>query len=358
MKRPLHLTSRTCATRFSSSQVHKFRKLLSSIDIYMATYTEQHFEDDDFKVKKFEICGQDFITDLCGCVDVITPAISYLVDLQGVQVPVWKAAVWFSKVNADMKDLGTLLIDDPPTNCVNLKSNIDDIKEFKFNGHELVEGWLVVETEVHHARDKERSEIITWKMRQLNDVQDDLRRLAKDLASSLESRHAKCLSSLQHTLTCIDIDSLINLLIGQRNTCGYPSLKREDDFVENGKKEFKKFYTYACSLNHVKELAENHFTQLKLRPVYSDEVLTKLKNTLKIILWTPQYMRTLSRWFSFLTVGDKGKVISSNLHIKCTIDLVNIITILLANLIHQIVMHILDINLQKYKFYFIAGRRE
>ena len=69
-------------------------------------------------------------------------------------------------------------------------------------------------------------------------------------------------------------------------------------------------------------------------------------------------MRTLSRWFSFLTVGDKGKVISSNLHIKCTIDLVNIITILLANLIHQIIMHILDIHLQKYKFHFIAGRRE
>ena len=108
------------------------------------------------------------------------------------------------------------------------------------------------------------------------------------------------------SLTCMDMDSLINLLIGQRNTCGYPSLKREDDFVESGKEEFKKFYTYVCSLNHVKELTENHFTQLKLRPVYSDEVLTKLKNTLKIILWTPQYMRTLSRWFSFLTVGDKG----------------------------------------------------
>ena len=98
-------------------------------------------------------------------------------------------------------------------------------------------------------------------MRQLDDVQDDLRRLATDLASSLECHHAKCLSSLQHTLTCMDIDSLINLLIGKRNTCGYPSLTCEDDFVENGKQEFKKFYTYVCSLSHVKELAENHFTQ-------------------------------------------------------------------------------------------------
>ena len=44
MKKPLHLTSRTCATRFLSSQVHEFRKLLLSIDIYMATYTKQHLE--------------------------------------------------------------------------------------------------------------------------------------------------------------------------------------------------------------------------------------------------------------------------------------------------------------------------
>ncbi len=70
MQRPLHLTSRTCATRFSTSQVHEFQKLLSSIHIYMATYTEQYLKDEDFEVKKFEvkkfeICGQDFVADLC-----------------------------------------------------------------------------------------------------------------------------------------------------------------------------------------------------------------------------------------------------------------------------------------------------
>ena len=162
--------------------------------------------DEDFEVKRFETCGQDFIADLCGCVDVITPVINYLVDLQGVQVPVWKVAAWFQKENGDTKDLSTLSIDDPPTNYINLKFDIHDIKEFKFNGHELVDGWLVVE------RIMERSEIVTWKMRQLV---NDLQRLDMDLASSLERRHAKCLSSLQHTLTCMEIDSLINLLIGK-----------------------------------------------------------------------------------------------------------------------------------------------
>lgn len=275
----------------------------------MATYNEQRLNDEDFEVRKFEICGQDFIADLCGCVDIITPVVAYLVDLQSVHVPVWKAAVWFPKVVADVKELCNLSIDNPPDHCINLKSNIGDIKEFHFNDHELVEGWLVIETDVQQATaDKERSEVVTWKMRQLKDVEEDLQQLAKDLSSSLELRHAKCLSTLQHTLSCIDIDSLIELLVGERKSSGYPSLSREDEFVECGRDDFKKFYTYICSLNHVRELAENHFTELKLRPVYCDEVLAKLKNVLKVVMWTPRHVHILSGWLTCVTVGAKGQV--------------------------------------------------
>ena len=94
----------------------------------------------------------------------------------------------------------------------------------------------------------------------------------------------KCLSSLQSTLTCIDIDSIFNLLVGNRNQNGYPSLAKEDEFVSYGKEGFSKFYAYVCSLLHVIELAENHFSELKLRGVYCDKKLSKLKNTLKLIL--------------------------------------------------------------------------
>ena len=111
-----------------------------------------------------------------------------------------------------MKNLDKLSIDNPPDTCVNLKSNIDDITEFIFHKQELVEGWLVVASSVCHVTGEESSEILTWKMRQLEDVQKDLQQLAKDLQqlakdlfASLESRHNKCLSSLQHTLTCMDI---------------------------------------------------------------------------------------------------------------------------------------------------------
>ena len=38
MKSSLQLTSRTCATRFSTSQVNEFKKLISSLHVYIATY--------------------------------------------------------------------------------------------------------------------------------------------------------------------------------------------------------------------------------------------------------------------------------------------------------------------------------
>ncbi len=56
---------------------------------------------------------------------------------------------------------------------------------------------------------------------------------------------------------------------------------KEEEFVEFGREDFKQFFKYVCSMKHVKVLAENHFTKLKLKYVYSDEILANLKNTLK-----------------------------------------------------------------------------
>lgn len=309
MKSYLYLTSRTCATRFTTSQVHEFRKLLSSIHVYMATYREMHHHDSEFEVRQWEICGQDFIADVCGSVDVLTPAITYLVGLQNLQVPIWKAVVWYPKVEAHLKKLGDLSIDCPPESCVHLNANIADIKEFKFHDQELVDGWLLVGRE-NNQTEEGRIELLNWESRQLKDVENDLQQLAKDVSASLHGRQEKCLSSLQSTLTCMDIDSILNLLVGNRNQNGFPSLTREDEFVKYGKEEFSKFYAYMCSLPHVKELAENHCTELKLREVYCDEILSKLKNTLKVILWTPRYVEILSRWLLFIDVAKNGQVMS------------------------------------------------
>ena len=66
----------------------------------MATYRALHQHSREFEVREWEICGQDLIADLCGSVDVLTLVITYLVDLQNLQVPVWKAVIWYPKVQA------------------------------------------------------------------------------------------------------------------------------------------------------------------------------------------------------------------------------------------------------------------
>ena len=326
MKSNLYLTSRTCATRFSTSQVHEFQKLISSIHIYMATYRDLHHHDSDFEVKEWEICGQDLIADLCGSVDVLTPAITYLVHLQNLQVPIWKAIVWYSKVEFYLEKLSNLSIDHPLESCINLKSNIEDIKKFSFHGEKLVDGWLCTGSEIRQNED-ERIELLNWQSRQLTDVENDLQQLAKDVSASLKSRLNKCLSNLQSTLTCMDIDNILNLLVGERKQNGYPSLAKESEFVNYGKENFRTFWAYVCSLPHVQELAENHWTELKLRDFYSDEVLANLKNALKVILWTPLYVEILCKWLLVIDVLDNGQV--STL-LKCTDSTVRIFTILFA----------------------------
>lgn len=308
MKSSLQLTSRTCATRFSTSQLHEFKKLISSLHVYIATFTELHQTDATFQLKTWEICGQDFAADLCGCVDVLVPVVTYLVDLQSLQVPIWKVATWYPKVKTDLDAFVHLSIESPPESCTNLSSKIAEIKKFRFNGQKLVHGWLVKKTSVSFTESHERLETVLWEARDLKDVQNDLQQLGKDLSDSLKLRHEKCVSSLQKILMCIDIDTIFSLLVGSRKENGFPDLNEEVKFVEYGRDGFREFYAYVCSLSHVKQLAENHFAELKLKEIYSDEILTNLKNTLKIVLWSPNHSTILSEWLRCVTTNNKHQV--------------------------------------------------
>ena len=217
-----------------------------------------------------------------------------------------KLQVWLPKVIDDLNAFFEISIHSSPESCVNLTCKIDEIKEFKLNGQELVHGWLISETSISNTASEERVEILTWEARDLSDVVKDLQQLARDLSASLNARHDNCLSRLQTILMCIDIDTLFSLLVGKQKQNGYPDLKEENKFVQYGKDDFKLFYGYVCFLSHVKELAENHFTKLKLKQIYSDEILTKLKDTLKIVLWTPKYAHILCKWLKCVKATEKG----------------------------------------------------
>ena len=71
------VTSRTCSTRFSTSQYHE------SLPTYIKSFHRYKYSE----VSKFQIAGQNFLFDLCAVVDALRPVVSLLVELQNLQAP-------------------------------------------------------------------------------------------------------------------------------------------------------------------------------------------------------------------------------------------------------------------------------
>ena len=95
----LYLTSRTCVTCFSTSQYHEFLKLYESLPNYVETFRKYPCSE----VTEYEIAGEDFIIDLCGAIDILSPYMTLLVNLQGLQVPIWKVGVWETKLMKEVE---------------------------------------------------------------------------------------------------------------------------------------------------------------------------------------------------------------------------------------------------------------
>ena len=119
MTSKLKLTSRACATRFSTSQINEFKKLIfmsSCVHSNLHRHESTRFQ---FWIKEMGDMQSDFVADFCVVVDVFTSAVTYLVNLQGLQAPIWKAVVWFPKVIDGLDALSQLSISSPPESCVN-----------------------------------------------------------------------------------------------------------------------------------------------------------------------------------------------------------------------------------------------
>ena len=82
--------SRTCGTRFSTSQYNEFLKLTGSLPLYIDTFRRYGYDDDEY-----ELAGKDFVVDLLVLTDLMRPMINLLVSLQGLSVPSWKIVFQF-----------------------------------------------------------------------------------------------------------------------------------------------------------------------------------------------------------------------------------------------------------------------
>lgn len=164
----MYVTSRTCATRFSTSQYHEFVKLISSLPTYIKSFRKYQYSE----VKEFQIAGQDFIFDLCAVVDVMRPVVSLLVELQSFQVPIWKIHVWKDRVISCLENMKVINVNNINVEMKNLKEHSKDIDNFLFKGTKLVPGWLMAENQ-NGESDESGHLVITWTAREIADCVED-----------------------------------------------------------------------------------------------------------------------------------------------------------------------------------------
>jgi hypothetical protein len=176
--------------------------------VYIDTFRENQYSE----VKEYEIAGKDFVTDMCGTLDVMKPVIEMLVRLQDLQVPIWKICVWSPKVISTLNAVKGLSLSKPPKHYGYLGNNMDGIQKGKYKGIKLVPGWLLVGAKSQ----KDGSTLYKWIVRDQKDCEKDLKQLAVDLIEALESRYEKSVTQLQEYLTSLDLDSLVKHLCGER----------------------------------------------------------------------------------------------------------------------------------------------
>ena len=288
----LLLTRRACTTRFITSQYAEFMKLVSSLPTYIKTFRSHSYKE----IAEYEIAGQDFVMDLLGCCDVLMPIMRMLVDLQALQVPIWKIAVWWPKVKEDMELMDPSL-SQPSGLERNLKMYGNEVQQSKsFKGEQLVDGWLLTDTEKEDQGSEVRT-VQNWVCREIDDCIDDLNTLKGDIIESMDIRFDDATSYLQSALVSLDLDTLFNLLCGKRSENGKVEID-EAALELFGVDKFREFYRFVCSQNHVRKLQESD--DLLLNHALSHVVHRKLKMAMKEFLWQPQYNGIISEWFVIL----------------------------------------------------------
>ena len=91
-------------------------------------------------------------------------------------------------------------------------------------GGKLVPGWLVTPSE-RRAVDNEVETVNHWRVRDVCEVESDLKNFMGDLKFSFESRVDSSSVEMLRILTCVDLDSVFALLCGERLESGKVKLE-------------------------------------------------------------------------------------------------------------------------------------
>ena len=292
-------TLSTSKTRFLSSELSSMKRVLQCYEEYIialydyAGMRHNTGDEEDYDPDEGLVCGQDFLIDLLGVVDILSPIATLMQEMQHLQCPAWKiipfgnqVVMKLIKMKEDLEKNGWNISDE---NWPRLSSNISDVLENKYKSIKLVEGWIVI-------NEKRKVE---WRCRQEKDCKKDLLEFLDQLTNELSSRLNKCVpKGIENIYLGCDLSRLVTKQSG--DWCDDLDVPLLNSSVEEDARKFIHFYEYATTLAHVVKLEKN-----------PNLVFKQALNAIKLIVWGSSSEFIKLRNLIFKPLGGEDKEMPS-----------------------------------------------
>ena len=195
--------------RFTSSSFEQWVKVEKSFASFWQAFNLFYPNRNVDEQYQYMIAGSDFMADLLAFLDTLQPVVDLMLQVQSLDVPIWKLKLWWPGVRAKMEKASS----EYPTSLPGLYKVRESLEPGStYDGVTLLSGWLVTNTE-----GKGTDRTYTWMCREDEDVEQDHVQFAKDLLSAVENRVTSVTSdTFLKVLEIFDAQSLVRLQTGKK----------------------------------------------------------------------------------------------------------------------------------------------
>ena len=181
LKLPFFVTNSYAPQRFMSSCYLSLTNLQRSYETYAETFKDHHNQPDIL----YKLCGNDFVYDLCGIIDLLWPIVVLMLKAQQEWSPGWSFPEYVKRVKTQLRAVEQEIMKSTPSQfvCPLLNKHGKDITNFKYGNTKLVEGWIL---QGKSAGEGEHN--YQWKAREIKDYRNDLNSLATGMINELDER--------------------------------------------------------------------------------------------------------------------------------------------------------------------------
>ena len=301
LKLPFNVTIAYAPQRFMSSSYLAVKNLQKSYEVYVETFKDHHNAPDML----YKLCGNDFIFDLCGLIDLLWPLVVLMLRAQQEWCPGWKFPAFVDKVRKQITLFQQQISKSIPSKESSplLHMHAKEIEEMRYGKSTLVLGWILEEKKTRqrskhskeHGSNKEMQTLVgvdgtggfTWVAREPNDCRKDLKELATGILEELDERFKNSFPELNNLLHhCLDFGILLNGVCCKRENKKKISVN-QSMFAKLGAKEFSRCVAFVSHLPDVASL------NLPLCEENSGEAFWPLKNVLISLVWGEAFSRVL-----------------------------------------------------------------